>query len=165
MPPGVKISLCFSASVSKKAKDAGKETWQYTRNLKGFFESNTHMAGTSFSDFYNDDKNVYPAEQARIELEAGLSGKLRESAPGGSIRTEQSSCDEACGQALPENNEPLYLLVLEAERDAALSAEMREWREGLIADGIRSQEETGGDSDASRYNMRDLSSEDVALLK
>ena len=53
-------------------------------------------------------------------------------------------------QALPEDEDPLYLLALEVERDAALNAEMREWREGLIADGIRGQEESGGGVDAAR---------------
>ena len=53
-------------------------------------------------------------------------------------------------QSLPEDDDPLYLLALEVERDATLNAEMREWREGLIADGIRGQEESGGGSDAAR---------------
>lgn len=53
-------------------------------------------------------------------------------------------------QSLPEDDDPLYLLALEVERDASLNAEMREWREGLIADGIRGQEETGGGSDEAR---------------
>ena len=52
-------------------------------------------------------------------------------------------------QALPEDDDPLYQLALEVERDAALNAEMREWREGLIADGIRGQEEAGGCADAA----------------
>lgn len=56
-------------------------------------------------------------------------------------------------QAMPEDEDPLYLLALEVERDATLNAEMREWREGLIADGIRGQEENGGDSDAARCGM------------
>ena len=36
---------------------------------------------------------------------------------------------------------PLYLAALEAERDQALGAEMLEWREGLMGDGIRGSEE------------------------
>ncbi|WP_298069135.1 hypothetical protein [uncultured Mailhella sp.] len=52
-------------------------------------------------------------------------------------------------QALPEDDDPLYLLALEVERDATLNAEMSEWRQGLIADGIRGQEEVGGHIDAA----------------
>ncbi len=40
-------------------------------------------------------------------------------------------------RALPEEDDPLYLTALEVERDAALNAEMREWREGLIAPAHR----------------------------
>ena len=39
-------------------------------------------------------------------------------------------------QALPEED-PLYLLALEVEQDMLLGAEMSEWREGLIGDGMR----------------------------
>lgn len=34
------------------------------------------MASRSFSDFYNDDANVSPAERAKIEFEVELIGKL-----------------------------------------------------------------------------------------
>ena len=40
-------------------------------------------------------------------------------------------------KALPVEEDPLYLAALEVEQDMALGAEMREWREGLIADGLR----------------------------
>lgn len=53
-------------------------------------------------------------------------------------------------QALPEDDDPLYRLALEVERDSVLNAEMREWREGLVADGIRGQVEAGGNADATR---------------
>lgn len=46
-------------------------------------------------------------------------------------------------QALPENEDPLFLIAQEVERDAALEAEMREWRNGLIGDGIRGQKYAG----------------------
>lgn len=42
--------------------------------------------------------------------------------------------------ALPENDDPLYKIALEVEQDTALNAEMSEWRNGLVADGIRGQE-------------------------
>lgn len=53
-------------------------------------------------------------------------------------------------QALPEEEDPLYRIALEVEQDAALNAEMREWREGLVADGIRGAEYVAGGSDAAR---------------
>ncbi len=53
-------------------------------------------------------------------------------------------------QAMPEDEDPLYLLALEVERDASLDAEMREWREGLMADCMSGLEEAGRDSLAAR---------------
>jgi hypothetical protein len=55
-------------------------------------------------------------------------------------------------KALPVEDDPLYRIALEVEQDAALNAEMREWREGLVADGIRGLEDTGptGGDDAAR---------------
>ena len=38
--------------------------------------------------------------------------------------------------ALPVDEDPLYLAALEVERDSQLNAEMREWREGLAGDGL-----------------------------
>lgn len=40
-------------------------------------------------------------------------------------------------QALPEEDDPLYQIALAVEQDEALGDEMRQWRNGLIADGIR----------------------------
>jgi hypothetical protein len=53
-------------------------------------------------------------------------------------------------QALPEENDPLYLAALEVEQDAVLNAEMKEWREGLMADGIRGVPETEEGPGAAR---------------
>lgn len=39
--------------------------------------------------------------------------------------------------ALPVEEDPLYRLALEVERDAALNAEMSEWREAVAGDGLR----------------------------
>ena len=52
-------------------------------------------------------------------------------------------------RALPENEDPLYLIALEVERDEALNAEMREWREGLVGDGLRGAFD-GGNAHAAR---------------
>ncbi len=53
-------------------------------------------------------------------------------------------------QALPEDGDPLYRIALEVEQDAALNAEMREWREGLVGDGIRGAGNAGGNPNAAR---------------
>jgi len=45
-------------------------------------------------------------------------------------------------QALPVEEDPLYLAALDVEQDLALGEEMREWREGLIADGLRGTVDT-----------------------
>ena len=39
--------------------------------------------------------------------------------------------------ALPVEEDPLYLAALDVEQDLALGEEMREWREGLVGDGLR----------------------------
>jgi len=51
-------------------------------------------------------------------------------------------------EALPVDDDPLYLIALEVEQDAALGAEMREWREGLVADGIRGEGMQGAENAA-----------------
>ncbi len=53
-------------------------------------------------------------------------------------------------QALPEENAPLYRIALEVEQDAALNAEMLEWREALVGDGIPGTEDAGGTPSAAR---------------
>ena len=52
-------------------------------------------------------------------------------------------------KALPVEDDPLYLAALDVEQDSALGAEMLEWREGLIEDGLRGIAETEK-SDAAR---------------
>jgi len=52
-------------------------------------------------------------------------------------------------KALPVEEDPLYLAALEVEQDLALGAEMQEWREGLVGDGLRGIAETER-SDAAR---------------
>lgn len=39
--------------------------------------------------------------------------------------------------ALPVEDDSLYRIALEVEQDNALNAEMREWREALVGDGLR----------------------------
>ena len=49
--------------------------------------------------------------------------------------------------ALPIEDDPLYLAALEVEKDVALNAEMREWREALIGDGLRGRERADPEAD------------------
>ena len=53
-------------------------------------------------------------------------------------------------EALPEDEDPLYLAALAVERDAQLNAEMREWREALAKDGIRGADYTEEAESATR---------------
>ena len=53
-------------------------------------------------------------------------------------------------EALPEDEDPLYLAALAVERDAQLNAEMREWRDGLAMDGIRGADYTEEAENATR---------------
>ena len=53
-------------------------------------------------------------------------------------------------EALPEEDDPLYQIALAVEQDEALGAEMRQWRNGLIADGIRGIAEGQEDCHAAR---------------
>lgn len=76
-----------------------------------------------------------------------LAARFRQVVP---ARQRSAFVTKLMEQALPEDDDPLYRLALEVERDAALNAEMREWREGLIADGIRGGEYAEGGQDAAR---------------
>ncbi|WP_297049048.1 hypothetical protein [uncultured Desulfovibrio sp.] len=85
--------------------------------------------------------------QMLFHIPDALAARFRQAVP---PRQRSAFVTKLMEQALPEDDDPLYQLALEVERDAALNAEMREWREGLIADGIRGQEEAGGCADAAR---------------
>lgn len=45
-------------------------------------------------------------------------------------------------QPLPEEDDSLYQVALAVEQDSTLNAEMCEWREGLLANGIRDAHST-----------------------
>ena len=76
-----------------------------------------------------------------------LAARFRQAVP---PRQRSAFVTKLMEQALPEEDDPLYLLALEVERDAVLNEEMREWRDGLIADGIRGGEYAEGGQDAAR---------------
>jgi hypothetical protein len=86
--------------------------------------------------------------QMLLHIPDPLAERFKQAVPS---RQRSAFVAELLEQALPLEDDPLYLAALEVEQDAALNAEMREWREGLIADGIRgiSEPETG-DTDATQ---------------
>lgn len=76
--------------------------------------------------------------QMLFDIPDPLAARFRQAVP---PRQRSAFVTKLIEEALSEDHDPLSLLALEVEQDAALNAEMREWREGLIADGIRGQEE------------------------
>lgn len=85
--------------------------------------------------------------QMLFHIPDSLAARFRQAVP---PRQRSAFVAKLMQQALPEDDDSLYLLALEVEQDAALNAEMREWREGLTADDIRDQEKAGGCADATR---------------
>jgi hypothetical protein len=85
--------------------------------------------------------------QLLFHLPDGLANRFKSAIP---ARQRSAFVANLLEQALPEENDPLYLIALEVEKDAALATEMREWREGLVADGIRASEFAEGKSNAAR---------------
>ncbi len=75
--------------------------------------------------------------QLLLHLPESLAKRFKQAVP---ARQRSAFVAALLEQALPEKDDPLYRIALEVEQDAALSAEMREWREGLVADGIRGAE-------------------------
>lgn len=85
--------------------------------------------------------------QLLLHLPDALAERFKQAIP---ARQRSAFVADLLEQALPEENDPLYQIALEVEQDAALNDEMREWREGLIADGIRGAEHAEGGPDAAR---------------
>jgi hypothetical protein len=46
--------------------------------------------------------------------------------------------------------DPIYIAVLAVEQDEALNAEMKEWHDAYIVDGIREHVDMNGDIDATQ---------------
>jgi hypothetical protein len=57
---------------------------------------------------------------------------------------------KALEDALSLAEDPIYLSALAVEQDEALNAEMKEWHDACIADGIREHVDMNGDIDATR---------------
>lgn len=87
--------------------------------------------------------------QKLFQIPEPLAARFRQAVPPGQRSAFVTKLIE---KALPEADEPLHLIALEAEKDAALNAEMQEWRDGLIADGIRGEGDVKGEQDAMRWD-------------
>lgn len=85
--------------------------------------------------------------QLLLHLPEGLAERFKQAIP---ARQRSAFVAGLLEQALPEDNDPLYKIALEVEQDAVLNAEMQEWRDGLMGDGIRGTEYSGGKSHAAR---------------
>ena len=77
--------------------------------------------------------------QLLLHIPDTLAARFKQTVP---ARQRSEFVAKLLEKALPIEEDPLYLAALEVEQDLALGAEMREWREGLIADGLRGVAET-----------------------
>jgi len=78
--------------------------------------------------------------QLLLHLPNALAERFKQTVPAG---RRSDFVAKLLEKALPVEEDPLYLAALGVEQDAALGAEMREWREGLVADGLRDVVGTG----------------------
>lgn len=85
--------------------------------------------------------------QLLVHIPDALAERFRQTVPS---RQRSGFVANLLEQALPMETDPLYLTALEVEQDIALGAEMDEWREGLIGDGIRGNEAPEAQADATR---------------
>jgi ribosomal 50S subunit-associated protein YjgA (DUF615 family) len=72
--------------------------------------------------------------QLLLHIPDALAERFKQTVP---ARRRSDFVAKLLEKALPVEEDPLYRTALEVEQDLALGAEMREWREGLIADGLR----------------------------
>jgi hypothetical protein len=77
--------------------------------------------------------------QLLLHLPEALAERFKQTVP---ARQRSEFVAKLLEMALPVEEDPLYLAALDVEQDLALGAEMREWREGLIEDGLRGVVET-----------------------
>ena len=83
--------------------------------------------------------------QLLLHIPDALAERFKQTVP---ARQRSAFVASLLEEALPVEDDPLYLIALEVEQDAALNAEMKEWREGLVAEGIRGESQMGGESAA-----------------
>jgi len=72
--------------------------------------------------------------QLLLHIPDALAERFKQTVP---ARQRSDFVAKLLEKALPVEEDPLYLAALEVEQDLTLGAEMREWREGLIGDGLR----------------------------
>ena len=72
--------------------------------------------------------------QLLLHLPDALAERFKQTVP---ARRRSEFVAKLLEKALPLDEDPLYLAALEVEQDLTLGVEMREWRDGLIADGLR----------------------------
>ena len=72
--------------------------------------------------------------QLLLHIPEALAERFKQTIP---ARQRSEFVAKLLEKALPVEEDPLYLAALEVEQDLALGEEMREWREGLIADCLR----------------------------
>ena len=77
--------------------------------------------------------------QLLLHIPDALAERFKQTVP---ARQRSEFVTKLLEKALPVEEDPLYLAALEVEQDLALGVEMREWREGLVADGLRGIAET-----------------------
>jgi hypothetical protein len=85
--------------------------------------------------------------QLLLHIPDPLAERFKQAVP---ARQRSAFVSELLEKALPVEDDPLYRIALEVEQDAVLGAEMREWREGLVADGVRGIEEPEASGHAAR---------------
>ncbi|BCX19170.1 MAG: hypothetical protein KatS3mg117_2852 [Geminicoccaceae bacterium] len=72
--------------------------------------------------------------QLLLHLPDELVARLKRTVP---PRERSRFVERLLEQALPpDQDDPLYRLALEVERDTALAAEMAEWEEATLGDGL-----------------------------
>jgi hypothetical protein len=82
------------------------------------------------------DDVAMPAEQRLVRLPGDLLRRFKLTVPTHSEAHSCVSCRRKHCCLRMTTNDPLYLAALAAERDTLLSAEMAEWEETMIGDGL-----------------------------
>lgn len=74
--------------------------------------------------------------QLLLHIPDPLAERFKQAIP---VRQRSAYVTGLLEQSLPVENDPLYRIALEVEQDAILNAEMRDWRDGLMSDGLRGE--------------------------
>ena len=94
----------------------------------------THGRGGRISISVSISKKLNPMAQILLHLPEDLARRFRSAVP---ARQRSSFVQKLLEEALPQESEdPLYLAALAVEEDASLNAEMAEWEEATVGDGL-----------------------------